>query len=88
MTVEKITQANAIYNEIQHLKGNGYLFVKDYKLLSETMQEVSIFSEKGSLKIYTSEDPALFDLLKNHLEQMEQKKQSRIQELEKQFAEL
>ena len=89
MTDEKFSQAAKIKDELYYLKsGMGFAPVNNYKQVAETIEEVSIYSENGSFKFYKKNAPDLFEYVKQYLLNMEIEKQNRIQELEKQFAEL
>ena len=89
MTNEKFSQAAKIKDELYYLKsGMGFAPVNNYKQVAESIDEVSIFSAKGHFKFYQKDQPKLFNYVKTYLENMEIEKQIRIQELEKQFAEL
>jgi hypothetical protein len=89
MTDEKFLQAVKIKDELDYLKtGIGFDHVHNNKQVAVTIEEVSIFSTKGHFKFYRKDQPELFEYVKTYIENMEIEKQNRIQELEKQFAEL
>jgi hypothetical protein len=89
MKNETFQKAAKIQNELDYLKiGMGFEPIRNYNEFAKNIEEVSIYSSNGSLKFYQKDAPKLFDDVKTFLEKMEIDKQNRIQELEKEFAEL
>ena len=89
MTNELFNEAAKIQNELDYLKtGMGFAPINNYKDVAENIEEVAVYSSKGSFKFYQKDAPILYEQVKAFLKNMETEKQNRIAELEKQFAEL